>query len=204
MELLRGLTVISLLIVYLLLWAMKRRKQIGSGGIDPNILSKDNRPSQRFISRIANLLTLIVIGLILAHAMGTRDIPGFYYLAELSDSLSVIIGGALGTLGLSICGIAQKTMGAAWRVGIDTGTETHLVDYGVFSHCRNPTYLGLFLVCVAILFAFPTMAFLIWVVAFVLMLEFQVRMEEEHLLEIHGEAYGRYCRKVKRYIPWIY
>jgi protein-S-isoprenylcysteine O-methyltransferase Ste14 len=48
------------------------------------------------------------------------------------------------------------------------------------------------------------MSFLIWVVSFALMLEFQVRLEEEYLLEKHGEVYINYCKKVRRYIPWIY
>jgi protein-S-isoprenylcysteine O-methyltransferase Ste14 len=52
----------------------------------------------------------------------------------------------IGCLGLSICFIAQKTMGAAWRVGIDKKAQTNLVDSGIFLYCRNPTYLGLFLV----------------------------------------------------------
>ncbi len=48
------------------------------------------------------------------------------------------------------------------------------------------------------------MSILIWVVSFYLLIEFQVRLEEEHLIEVHGLKYTEYCSKVKRYIPWIY
>lgn len=35
-------------------------------------------------------------------------------------------------------------------------------------------------------------------------IEFQVRLEEEYLIEAHGDEYINYCAKVKRYIPYVY
>ena len=203
-DILRGISVTILFIAYLALWRYKRKTLIKNNGIDPEILYKDERPSQHLFSIVANILTIILIGLLVSHSIGIKDIPGFYYIIKLPDVLTAIIGLTIGILGLSICFIAQKTMGASWRVGIDKDAETNLVANGIYLYSRNPTYLGLFLVCAATFFIFPTMSFLIWVVIFILILEFQVRLEEEYLSEKHGEAYSDYCKDIKRYIPWIY
>ena len=173
-------------------------------GFDPEVLRLAERPSQRFFASVTNLMTGALIGLLALHTLGVKNVPGFYYFAEFPDQIAALIGLVIGLFGLSICFIAQKAMGAAWRVGIDREAATELVDRGLFAYCRNPTYLGLFLVCIATLWIFPTMAFLLWVVLFLFMLEFQVRLEEEHLLERHGEVYRDYSRRVKRYIPGVY
>lgn len=203
-EILRGASVTVLFIAYVALWALKRKTLMTNEGIDPEILHKDERPSQRFFASVTHIMTVAFIGLLVFHSLGIKNIPGFYYFVEFTDFTTVIIGLIIGCLGISICFVAQKTMGIAWRVGIDKETETNLVNSGIFLYCRNPTYLGLFLVCIATLFIFPTMSFLIWTVVFALMLEFQVRLEEEYLFEKHGEMYSNYYKKVKRYIPWIY
>ena len=203
-EILRGFSVAILYLAYLVLWTLKRKKLMKTKGIDPEVLSKDDRPSQRFFASFVKLMTVTLILLLILHSVGIKNIPGFYYIFEFSDALTAIIGLVIGISGLSVCLVAQKTMGVQWRVGIDRGTKTKLVTNGIFQFCRNPTYLGLYLICIATLFIFPTMSFLLWAVSFALVLESQVRLEEEYLLEKHGEIYRNYCKKVKRYIPWLY
>jgi len=51
---------------------------------------------------------------------------------------------------------------------------------------------------------YPTLSFMVWVIAFYIAIEFQVRLEEEYLAESHGEAYSRYIQITKRYIPYLY
>jgi protein-S-isoprenylcysteine O-methyltransferase Ste14 len=41
-------------------------------------------------------------------------------------------------------------------------------------------------------------------VTFYISIEFQVRMEEEHLIEAHGQAYIDYLKTTKRYFPYLY
>jgi protein-S-isoprenylcysteine O-methyltransferase Ste14 len=203
-EVFRGVAVAILFIIYLALWAYKRVQLKRQEGFDPEVLKRDNRPSQRLFASFLNIITITLIGLAGIHTRGVKNIPGLYYLFEIKDSTTIIVGLLVGGLGLSLCLLAQATMGAAWRVGIDKETKTKLIDCGIFSYCRNPTYSGLFLVCLSTFIIFPTMSILIWVVSFYLLIEFQVRLEEEHLIEVHGLKYTEYCSKVKRYIPWIY
>ncbi|NQV36597.1 MAG: isoprenylcysteine carboxylmethyltransferase family protein [Candidatus Marinimicrobia bacterium] len=203
-EILRGFSAAIIFLLYVVLWAIKRRAQIQQSGIDPEVIYKDKKPSQMFFASMLRIMTLSIIIILVLHTYGISDIPGFYNLFKLSDSMAATIGISISFFGLFICYVAQKTMGNAWRVGIDRDNITHLIESGIFSYSRNPTYLGLFLVCCGLFVLFPTMMILIWILVFLLLLEFQVRLEEEYMLENHRQAYFNYMKKVKRYIPWIY
>lgn len=76
-----------------------------------------------------------------------------------------------------------------------------LVTDGIYRYTRNPMYLGM----VIFLSAFgiwmgnwlfiPVAAIFIWFIS-----RFQIRPEEEILLEKFGEPYGEYCLEVRRWI----
>jgi protein-S-isoprenylcysteine O-methyltransferase Ste14 len=42
----------------------------------------------------------------------------------------------------------------------------------------------------------------LWLCAAVI-ISLQVRMEERHLLALHGWTYGRYAARVGRFVPWL-
>ena len=95
---------------------------------------------------------------------------------------------------------AQAHMGASWRIGIDSGTRTELVQTGLFRLSRNPIFLGMRLTLLGFFLLLPNAATLtIWIVGDVLM-QIQVRLEEEYLTGMHGAAYQDYCRRVRRWI----
>ncbi len=118
-EVFRGVAVAILFIIYLALWAYKRVQLKRQEGFDPEVLKRDNRPSQRLFASFLNIITITLIGLAGIHTWGVKNIPGLYYLFEIKDSTTIIVGLLVGGLGLSLCLLAQATMGAAWRVGID-------------------------------------------------------------------------------------
>lgn len=203
-SIIRGLFMLTLFGGYALLWRLKRRAQRATTGIDPEVMQRDPRPTQRYSSGMIKLLRLSMIALIILHAWGGLEGIGLQPWLDLSLTISLIGGGLFGFGGLGICLIAQRTMGASWRVGIDQEREAALITRGVYQWMRNPTYTGLFGVCVAILWLFPTFLFALWILAFFLVMEFQVRLEEEHLLEEFGADYQAYSARVKRYLPFIY
>jgi protein-S-isoprenylcysteine O-methyltransferase Ste14 len=53
--------------------------------------------------------------------------------------------------------------------------------------------LGLFLV-------FPAAATLALLVAGDILMQVQVRLEEQHLLQLHGQSYATYCSRVRRWL----
>ena len=82
--------------------------------------------------------------------------------------------------------------------------ETVLVTDGPYSVCRNPLYLGSFLLAIAaalFLKSFVCVAAVL-IVALIYMLT-TVPVEEKVLLARHGESYEDYTRRVPRYWPWF-
>jgi protein-S-isoprenylcysteine O-methyltransferase Ste14 len=78
-----------------------------------------------------------------------------------------------------------------------------IVEAGPYRWVRNPMYLGhlIFLAGLALVLhswiAATVFAFhLVW-------FDRRVRSDERHLAERFGEAYGDYCRRVKRWIPGV-
>jgi len=189
---------------YLALWSIKRRRQRRATGRDPEIMGRATDRLQRYFSSVTRALTLGVIALIALHALGRDDWWGLVRLAPLDQRWADWLGLATGLCGLLLCGVAQLTMGSSWRVGIDERQRTELVTGGIYAYLRNPTYLGLFLLCCGFWLIWPSCAVATWGLIFVFFLEIQVRCEEQHLLELHGETYRRYLALTWRYLPGLY
>jgi protein-S-isoprenylcysteine O-methyltransferase Ste14 len=202
-EQVEGLLVLTLFLGYLYLWWQKKVTMLIDIGNDPDVIYHDKRPSQKFFAKLSRLLSLSIGLLIILHI---TDFNGHFENSQLSfinHKYLYLSGYALGIFGLLLCWRAQKEMGGSWRVGIDR-KKTELITTGVFKKIRNPTYSGLFLICLGTLMIFHNMLILLWVVTFYISIEFQVRMEEEHLIEAHGQAYIDYLKTTKRYFPYLY
>ena len=78
---------------------------------------------------------------------------------------------------------------------------TALVTAGMYRYSRNPMYLGLVLLTLAATMFFGTWLGIVIIVAFIFLLNFlQIIPEEEALLDIFGEEYVEYKKKVRRWI----
>jgi protein-S-isoprenylcysteine O-methyltransferase Ste14 len=94
--------------------------------------------------------------------------------------------------------VAQGNMKDSWRIGIDSEMKTALITGGLFSFCRNPIFLGMLLVLAGLFLLTPNAATLIfWIVGYIL-IQLQIRLEEEYLSRQHGEQYDEFCKKVPR------
>ena len=94
--------------------------------------------------------------------------------------------------------IAQFQMSNNWRIGIDEQNNTDLVTNGLFSISRNPVFLGM-IICVAGLFLViaNAISFCILVTTYIV-IQIQIRLEEEFLKKQHGEQYISYQSKTRR------
>lgn len=97
---------------------------------------------------------------------------------------------------------AQAQMGKHWRMCIDN-VPTGLVTSGLFGFVRNPIYLGtiLFNTGVALLAPSPWTLCFLWMGGTLVAL--QARLEEKHLLALHGDAYRAYAASVGRFFPGL-
>jgi protein-S-isoprenylcysteine O-methyltransferase Ste14 len=72
-----------------------------------------------------------------------------------------------------------------------------LVVEGPYSLCRNPLYLGTFLIVLSIAVTLASISFMLWLmVVSAIYLHVTVSDEERRLRHRFGEAYLRYCRDV--------
>jgi len=153
--------------------------------------------------RWANLLFLISLILDLAGPSLVLDgvLASWSVLdARAAHALGFVI------FGLAIVGslLARRSMGGAWRTGIDPASGTPLITLGLFAVVRNPVYTTMIATSVAVLLLVPTGVALGAVALRVLGLEIQTRIvEEPYLLHVHGSDYREYACRVGRFAPLI-
>ena len=116
------------------------------------------------------------------------------------NPIVVWIGGSLLVLALLWVLIAQSQMQKSWRIGIDEDIKTELVQRWLFTVSRNPIFLGMRVMLLGLFLVLPNAATLAILLAGEILIQVQVRLEEEFLTRMHGEAYLVYKRQVRRWI----
>lgn len=96
--------------------------------------------------------------------------------------------------------VAQAHMQKSWRIGIDEDVKTELVQRGLFKRSRNPIFLGMRVMLLGLFLILPNAVMLVILVAGELLIQIQVRLEEEFLARMHGESYLAYRKQVRRWI----
>ena len=128
-----------------------------------------------------------------------NQLPGLRFALPFQKILAL----SLASAGFIIAGIAaggffkKKT-----TVNPHTPSKTSaLVTDGIYKFSRNPMYLGLLFILAAWSFWLGNISALGVIIAFVVyMTIFQIKPEEEALLEIFGDDYRAYCKKTRRWI----
>jgi protein-S-isoprenylcysteine O-methyltransferase Ste14 len=97
------------------------------------------------------------------------------------------------------------TIGLAYIIRGGANRRVHaenLVTTGIFSHCRNPLYVGNILILTGLGIASSSLLFMVvFAPLFFLFYHAIVMAEENFLLNKFGEEYNEYRRKVNRWIP---
>jgi len=180
----------------LLVWPVRRlRRETGAQAIT---IHRDDAPGQR-VGALAFLgVQLGVAALALAYAVGGAGAVGAWPVGA-----SVVWAGiGLGVAGLVGVAVAQRQMGASFRIGIDS-QPTPLVDRGVFRVVRNPIFAGILTLLAGVVLIVPgPSSFALWIAAFAA-IAWQTRLEERHLLALHGETYRRYAERTGRFLPGV-
>ncbi len=190
--------------LFLAIWKWKRIAQARLTGIDPEVIRNSSNRLQKYIYRIFRFFGIYAIFLIIAHTF-KFDFFSFFSIWEYTNShLFDLLGFSVGIFGLAICFWAQKEMGNSWRVGIDVENQTDLITSGLFKIIRNPTYSGLLMLFLGLWLIWSSWAVSLQFILFFLIIEVQVRCEEEYLHAEHGDKYLEYIRSSFRYLPYVY
>lgn len=167
-------------------------------GINPVTFgSTDN--AHDYIGRVMKVIIALLVVIVLMYSLD----GGYRYLAPLEylERRPVRMAGlALIHASLVWVMIAQWQMSRSWRIGIDETHKTELVTHGLFSISRNPIFLGLIITMAGMFLILPNaMTFALTVITY-LVIQIQIRLEEEFLERQHGQAYLHYKQKARRLI----
>lgn len=168
-------------------------------GINPYVVGKTKRPID-FLEAYYRVPTLVILATTLAYSF----LPGVYQFASpivWMDAWAVKIAGLV-LMGFALLwtATAQMQMGKSWRIGIDQENRTELVEKGLFAVSRNPIFLGMRLALFGFFLVLPSAVMLAAVVLADILMQIQVRIEEEFLTGQHGEKYLEFCGRVRRWI----
>ena len=168
-------------------------------GINPIVLPATD-DAYGYVGRAFKLAMLACTGVVLVVTFVERaDVWLGSYRALQAPAL-LLTGWGLLLLALVWLLVAQAQMGIAWRVGIDAHQPTPLVQNGLFSRSRNPIFLSMRVALLGLVLVAPSAATLVLLVASELLMQVQVRLEEQHLSGLHGERYAAYCHRVRRWL----
>jgi protein-S-isoprenylcysteine O-methyltransferase Ste14 len=153
-----------------------------------------------YMSKVSAFTTMLLLINILSFSLA----PDFYRLLNPFEYLELEALKYAGLVLLAISFIwiltAQRQMQNSWRMGIDKGVKTELIDKGVFKRSRNPVFLGTFVTMLGFFLILPNAASLLVLGLTYFFIQVQARMEEEYLRGMHGDAYAAYCAKVRRWL----
>jgi protein-S-isoprenylcysteine O-methyltransferase Ste14 len=121
---------------------------------------------------------------------GLWDLPVLRWMAVLVAAAALV-----GTL------VCWKRMGRSWRMGIDPNEKTQLIVTGPYAYVRHPIYALQSLLLLTSFVAVPNIMMLSVMVIAMLLLQWEARREERHLLRTHGADYAEYLRRVGRFVP---
>jgi protein-S-isoprenylcysteine O-methyltransferase Ste14 len=168
-------------------------------GIFPVTFS-DNDTAHDYIGKVFKVLLALLVITGAIYAFYTEGVKYLLPIWYLENQTFQIIGLVILFVALAWIAIAQHQMSNSWRIGIDEKNKTRLVTEGVFSISRNPIFLGMLSTLLGLFLVIPNaLTFMVLVTGFIVV-QIQVRLEEEFLLKSHGEAYKTYCSQTNRWI----
>lgn len=168
-------------------------------GINPYALGRTDN-AHDFIGKLFRAALATILATVLLYAF----LPSVYtYLMPvewLQHPQIVLAGIILLFASLLWIIVAQAQMGASWRIGIDSEHATQLVQHGVFRWSRNPIFLGMRLTLFGLFLVLPSAATFALLLVSEALIQIQVRLEEEHLLRLHGASYRNYQERTRRWL----
>jgi protein-S-isoprenylcysteine O-methyltransferase Ste14 len=138
------------------------------------------------------------------------SIADYYWLRQYWNPLEwnkawAFAGCALFAGGLLLRALAMRTLGRFFTISVQTHSEQKLIKDGVYSRLRHPAYTGLLLIVLGFVTVFSSLVgYIAFVVLTVPGLLNRIRIEEQALTDMFGDAYREYSKQAKRLVPFIY
>lgn len=156
-------------------------------GVNPLVLNGSDS-AHDYIGRIFKFLVATIVVAVGVYCTSDRFYQYLTPIAWAEHRGMQVIGVVLLLLSLAWTVLAQAQMGESWRIGIDKEHRTPLVRNGVFGLSRNPIFLGMMLTLLGLFLIIPSAATLLTFVMGVVLIQIQVRLEEEFLARSHPRS----------------
>jgi protein-S-isoprenylcysteine O-methyltransferase Ste14 len=168
-------------------------------GVDP-IAEKWKDDVRGYIARWLVLLELMVAANVTLFAFDAGAYQWLLPFERLTGSAVQITAALVLTASTLWVAVAQIQMGDSWRIGIDPDAKTELVAHGVFGLSRNPIFLGMRVMLLGLFLASPNVLTLLIAVVGDVLIQVQVRIEEQYLESVHADRYLLYKGEVPRWL----
>ncbi len=168
-------------------------------GKNPLVLPKDDS-AYGLIGFYFKLTMIFMFVYVLLFAFVTTIYETFLPIVQLDTLTIKYVGLGLLTFALIWTIIAQGHMKNSWRIGIDTETKTELITTGLFQTSRNPIFFGMIVSLVGLFLTTPNALTGLFLILGYVLIQIQIRLEEEFLINQHGQTYINYKQKVRRLI----
>lgn len=143
----------------------------------------------------------IVYGMAMVNLIGIF-LFGYVFKIGILDSPWILIFRIVGGL-LIVLGIAVWFIGALKSDMDESITENKLQTKGIYAWVRNPMYSGWWIALSGIILMWHNIWMLIFpVIDWVIMTVVLINTEEKWLLDLYGDEYAEYKKRVNRCIPW--
>lgn len=167
-------------------------------GINPITFGKDDN-AHNYVGKVFKILIGLLILAFTVNLFSEESYVRYFVPIDyLKTELSFYVGFALLHLSMIWIFIAQMQMGKSWRIGIDEQHKTEFVKNGLFSITRNPIFLGMIVAIFSAFLVLPNMITFFVSFAGYIVIQIQIRLEEEFLERQFGEEYRNYKIKTKR------
>ncbi|KOF12580.1 hypothetical protein AC244_33500 [Ensifer adhaerens] len=176
--------------------AILRRRQSGHS---PVVLTYGD-DAEGFAGRLFRA----IVAALVVHLLAVATLPASVdatvgRIPVLDTPLIAAIGLALMALGGGLTMLSQWAMRSSWKIGIPEEQDAPLVTSGLYAFSRNPIYVGMVMALIGTMLAVPNVISVALALSAWISISYQIRMEESHLSRAFGEAYGAYCKRVRRW-----
>jgi protein-S-isoprenylcysteine O-methyltransferase Ste14 len=167
-------------------------------GVFRIVVRRDYRRRGR-LTPLSSALELLVWGLYMGFPyLYNPPEWAWFWSADLPVSAPLrVIGVSCTVVGLVSAFGTMLWFGLRQAFGLEVD---RLVQIGPYRFTRNPQLVGGSLMAIGTAVLWPSLYALGWVVLYGFVAHIMVLTEEEHLLEVCGEEYARFCERVPRYL----
>jgi protein-S-isoprenylcysteine O-methyltransferase Ste14 len=201
-DILRWLPLVTLAVM--LLAAKVRAFIMQRRGLRVMVVDWDRPLNELIYDTLLIVVALCWIFLLVAEAwpLSLAWLPGWLTTQIVARLPAKVIGAVLVLTAPALFAAALRSLGASWRMGIDSEQPGPLVTSGLFAWSRNPIYLAFDLLIIGAFLIHGRVIFLLLGVALVLFVHGIVLREERFLASRFGEEFRAYYQRVGRYLPW--